>query len=44
MLKRKRFFEKYAKENGFDPLSAEDWYRQSIPKMLGVKVFSVLPY
>lgn len=24
---RKRFFEKYASEKGFDPLQAEQWYK-----------------
>jgi hypothetical protein len=36
--KRRKFFENYAKENGFDPLSPENWYLQPIKKILSVIV------
>jgi len=32
-------FEKYAKENSFDPLTPENWYAQSKQKLLQIKVF-----
>eukprot|EP00026_Physarum_polycephalum_P001387 Phypoly_transcript_01388.p1 GENE.Phypoly_transcript_01388~~Phypoly_transcript_01388.p1 ORF type:complete len:627 (+),score=98.80 Phypoly_transcript_01388:211-1881(+) len=39
-LNRRKFFEKYAKDQGFDPLNAGDWYKQSIPQMLATKGMS----
>eukprot|EP00026_Physarum_polycephalum_P002112 Phypoly_transcript_02116.p1 GENE.Phypoly_transcript_02116~~Phypoly_transcript_02116.p1 ORF type:complete len:954 (+),score=114.83 Phypoly_transcript_02116:59-2920(+) len=34
---RKKFFEKYAKENGFDPLNPEEWYRQPRKRILATE-------
>eukprot|EP00026_Physarum_polycephalum_P001627 Phypoly_transcript_01629.p1 GENE.Phypoly_transcript_01629~~Phypoly_transcript_01629.p1 ORF type:complete len:1030 (-),score=139.53 Phypoly_transcript_01629:75-3164(-) len=34
---RRKFFENYAKENGFDPLNPEKWYSQPNKKILLVK-------
>eukprot|EP00026_Physarum_polycephalum_P004684 Phypoly_transcript_04707.p1 GENE.Phypoly_transcript_04707~~Phypoly_transcript_04707.p1 ORF type:complete len:664 (+),score=57.25 Phypoly_transcript_04707:58-2049(+) len=34
---RRKFFEKYAKENAFDHLNAEHWYSQSKNKILATK-------
>lgn len=35
---RRNFFEKYAKENKFDPLLPENWYSQSRANMATIKV------
>lgn len=35
---RKKFFESYAQDNGFDPLIAENWYLQPRPKIMAYKV------
>jgi hypothetical protein len=35
---RRRFFENYAKENGFDPLNPENWYLQAREKIISTKV------
>lgn len=35
---RKKFFEDYAKENGFDPLVPENWYNQPRDKINTFKV------
>ena len=35
---RRKFFEEFARTNGFDPLNAENWYRQSLTTILRVKV------
>jgi hypothetical protein len=35
---RRRFFENFAKTNGFDPLIAEAWYSQPSEKILSAKV------
>jgi hypothetical protein len=35
---RRRFFENYAKENGFDPHDPENWYLQPKDNILAVKV------
>jgi len=34
---RRNFFEDYAKKAGFDPLTPENWFQQSIPKLMSVK-------
>eukprot|EP00026_Physarum_polycephalum_P003234 Phypoly_transcript_03244.p1 GENE.Phypoly_transcript_03244~~Phypoly_transcript_03244.p1 ORF type:complete len:742 (+),score=88.29 Phypoly_transcript_03244:221-2446(+) len=34
---RRQFFERYAKENDFDPLVPENWYYQSRDKILAIK-------
>lgn len=38
MENRKKFFEGYAKENGFDPYVAENWYTQTSGRIRSVKV------
>ena len=38
-IKRRMFFEDYAKQNGFDPLIPNNWYVQSKLKILSLKVF-----
>jgi hypothetical protein len=35
---RRNFFLSYSQENNFDPLNPENWYSQSIDKMMAVKV------
>ena len=35
---RRKFFEAYARRQGFDPLVAVNWYSQSRDKILAVKV------
>jgi hypothetical protein len=35
---RRRYFEDYAKENGFDPLVPENWYMQPKFKLAAKKV------
>ena len=37
---RRKFFENYAKENGFDPLIAENWAHQPRQKILAKRVRS----
>jgi hypothetical protein len=37
---RRAFFEKYAKENGFDPLQAANWYLQPTEKIMATKVIN----
>jgi hypothetical protein len=41
MKNRRRFFEEYAKENGFDPLNPKNWYSQPRKKIEAKKVFSL---
>eukprot|EP00026_Physarum_polycephalum_P001329 Phypoly_transcript_01330.p1 GENE.Phypoly_transcript_01330~~Phypoly_transcript_01330.p1 ORF type:complete len:878 (+),score=128.72 Phypoly_transcript_01330:456-3089(+) len=42
---RRKFFEEYAKQNGFDPLVPDAWYAQSSENILSVKgAFSVIQY
>eukprot|EP00026_Physarum_polycephalum_P000846 Phypoly_transcript_00847.p1 GENE.Phypoly_transcript_00847~~Phypoly_transcript_00847.p1 ORF type:complete len:1309 (+),score=236.62 Phypoly_transcript_00847:226-3927(+) len=42
---RRKFFEDFARENGFDPLNPENWYHQSRDKIMERKSsFSVLYY
>ena len=41
---RRSVFESYARENGFDPLLAEGWYKQSGDKIAAIKVNSSLLY
>lgn len=41
---RKRFFEKYAREVGFDPLIADNWYAQSHETILAQKVYKLFCY
>ena len=36
---RRRFFEGYAEQRGFDPLSPQNWYLQSKRDILATKVF-----
>ena len=36
---RRAYFEKYAKQNGFDPLNSDNWYLQPKIKVVTVKVF-----
>lgn len=44
-LSRRQFFEKYAKERGFDALIADNWYSQSKSEILSVPVsYSILYY
>lgn len=35
---RRRYFENYANEQGFDPLNAEGWQSQPLEKILAAKV------
>lgn len=35
---RRKFFEDYAKEQGFDPLLPQHWYSHPISNLLAVKV------
>ena len=39
MENRRQFFEKYAKQNRFDPLIAANWYLQFKGNILSAKVF-----
>lgn len=39
---RRKVFEIYAKENGFDPLHAENWYSQPHAKMKAIRVCTFL--
>lgn len=39
--KRREFFENFAKEEGFDPLHADQWYLQSKEKLLSRKVIEI---
>jgi hypothetical protein len=41
--KRRRFFEDYAKANGFNPLKPENWYKHSRVKIMAAKVVHPLP-
>ena len=41
---RRRFFEKYAKENGFDPLVANDWSLISKKHLMATKVHTCLSF
>eukprot|EP00026_Physarum_polycephalum_P001631 Phypoly_transcript_01633.p1 GENE.Phypoly_transcript_01633~~Phypoly_transcript_01633.p1 ORF type:complete len:1064 (+),score=132.57 Phypoly_transcript_01633:31-3192(+) len=34
---RKKFFETYARERGFDPLNPENWYKQSLRKITALR-------
>ena len=43
-FRRKRFFERYAKEHSFDPRVPENWYSQSRGKILETKVSSTPLY
>jgi hypothetical protein len=36
---RRKFFEDYAKENGFDPLDPNNWYKISRYKLMALQVF-----
>ena len=38
MFSRRKFFETYAQERGFDPLNAENWYQEQIPRIMATKV------
>ena len=38
---RRRFFQDYASENGFDPLNPENWYTQPHSKVMAVRVYSI---
>lgn len=38
---RRKFFERYAKENKFDPLIADNWYSQPRDKLLASKVLII---
>jgi hypothetical protein len=38
LQKRRRFFENFAKDNGFDPLVATNWYGVSQERILSAKV------
>jgi hypothetical protein len=38
---KRKFFEDYAKEHGFDPLVAENWYIQPRERILSTKVCSL---
>lgn len=38
MENRRKFFENYAAENGFDPRDPEKWYSEPIPKIKAVRV------
>jgi hypothetical protein len=35
---RRKFFEDYASDNGFDPLVPDQWYTQPLNKILSAKV------
>ena len=36
---RRKFFEDYATENGFDPLVPKNWYKQARDKIMAAKVY-----
>lgn len=38
MKNRKKFFERYAREHGFDAKDPEGWYKQSKKQILATKV------
>lgn len=38
---RRKFFEEYAKENGFDPYQPDNWYSQAKHKIEEKKVLSL---
>jgi hypothetical protein len=38
---RRKFFENYAKNNGFDPLIPENWYSVTTESVKSVLVFSL---
>lgn len=40
--RRRLFFEKYARANGFDPLKPEHWYSQSKNKIKLTKVIIII--
>jgi hypothetical protein len=40
---KRKFFENYAKDHGFDPLMAANWYTHA-PKLLDTKVFAPLSF
>ena len=37
-IKRRKFFENYARANDFDPLAADSWYAQPKDKIMSYKV------
>ena len=37
-IKRRKFFENYARANDFDPLAADNWYAQPKDKIMSYKV------
>ena len=41
---RRALFDKYAKENNFDPLIPENWYHQPIKRIMATKVRSTFIY
>jgi hypothetical protein len=44
MNNRRKFFEDYAKENGFDSLVAADWYSQAKELIWDAKVFLIFRF
>jgi hypothetical protein len=43
-LRRRKTFESYAKENGFDPLVPGSWYTQSRKKIATFRVCQITSY
>lgn len=41
---RRKFFDQYAKEQGFDPLIVENWYATNLQKLLSKKVCAFLSF
>jgi hypothetical protein len=39
LTRQKKFFENYAKENGFDSQDPQNWYTQAERKIMATKVF-----
>lgn len=42
--KRRNFFEKYAKDENFDPLVAENWHSRSLQSLMLTKVLIIVIY
>lgn len=42
--KRKKFFENYAKENGFDSMNPDEWYKQNRAAIMASKVIIIYYY
>lgn len=44
LVNRRKFFENYAKEQGFDPLVPENWYSQPIQNLMELKVYNLFVF